>query len=200
LQQSVAKSEERVLELLLCLGLCAAGLAVVAGIGFAIYGEPYWLAVSTALILTVCSAAVATGRELERRGQLALLARSLVVAAPVAGVLLLVGVWRDEASRLFVQSLLTATTLMLAGLAVGSLRLHVRNDRGTAAAVDRAVTVLAVAVAVLALVLIWWDDAPGVLTDALLGGIGGTVILYGAGVLFATLERRSRQDLSGGRG
>jgi hypothetical protein len=111
----------------------------------------------------------------------------LPVGAPVAAGILLVGAWRDEASRAYVQVVLTAGVLLLVALAVATARLLARGAAGEA--IFRALVALAGGVVVLALVLTWWGETPEALLSALFGLIGATFVLYLAIPLIARLDR-----------
>lgn len=96
-------------------------VAVLAGS----FGDTFWRTIGTVVILFACGAAALAGNELRHRGQLEPLGWALLAVAPACAVTLLVADWKHDISTTYANGLFTASLVLLAGLAVSTLRLVV---------------------------------------------------------------------------
>jgi hypothetical protein len=124
--------------------------------------------------------AALAGLELVRRRRLVPLGWWLVASAPAEAGLLLAANWRTHVDPTVASGLVTATTLLLSGLVVGTLALLV-DDRAPLGRLGlTAVAGCTVVVDALALVATWADSLTGEGLRALISLVFLTLLLYAA--------------------
>jgi hypothetical protein len=130
------------------------------------------------MIVLAGAAAVLSGAHLVARRQLVPLGWWVAATAPAEAITLLVANWREHVSRAYADGLITATTLLLSGLAVATLRLVLHEDSGVARRGFAALVACTVALDVLALVVTWSHSLPDDALRALLSLVFLTLLLY----------------------
>lgn len=158
--------------------LAAMALTAIVAVIAGDFGDTFWRTIGTVVILFTGGAAALAGLELAHRRQLRLLGWALLVVAPACSVTLLVADWKSEISTTYANALVMTVLVLLAGLAVATLRLIVDLSRPVVLVLFSAVCLCTAALVGLGVPLIWVHDPPDAGIRALLILIVLVVIGY----------------------
>lgn len=161
-------------------------VAVVAGD----FGDTFWRTIGTVVILFTCGATALAGNELIHRGQLRLLGWVVLAVAPACAVTLLIADWKNNISTTYANGLLTAGLVLLAGLAVSTLRLVVDLTTPETLVLFTGVALCSAALVGLGVPLIWIPHVPDEALKALLVLIVVVVLGYAATPVVQRLTHR----------
>jgi hypothetical protein len=161
------------------LAIAADGLAAMLGAATGVYGGVFWHLVAGCTVALGCAAAALTGAELAGRRLWTPLGWGLLTLAPVAAGVLLAANSREHVPRWFANVLITAATLVIAGLLAGTLRLLVPGRSPLLGGVSAVAGVTAG----FALVVTWTRAAPDPTMQVLLSLIAVSLLGYAAAAL-----------------
>jgi hypothetical protein len=137
------------------------------------------------MIALAAGAAALAGLQLVARRRLVALGWSVAVASPAEAATLLAANWQAHVDRTVASFVVTATVLLLSGLAVSTLALLVDGRAPVGGLGLAAVAASTAVIDVLALVITWAGSLPGEALRALISLVFLTILLYLLTVLAA---------------
>jgi hypothetical protein len=173
-------------------GAALAALAVTAVVAVAAgdFGDTFWRTIGTVVILFTCGATALAGNELVHRGQLRAFGWAVLAIAPACAVTLLIADWKHDVSTTYGNGLLSAGLLLLAALAVSTLRLVVDLETPATLVLFTGVALCSAALVGLGVPLIWIAHVPDAALKALLVLIVLVVLGYAATPVVQRLTHR----------
>lgn len=170
----------RLLWLSVAVALAALAVTAIVAVVAGSYGDTFWRTIGTVIMLFVGGATTLAGIELAHRRQLLPLGWVAVVVAPACTVTLLIADWKHDVSTTYGRGLVTAGVILLATLAVTTLRLVVDLQTPATFVLFTGVALCSAALVALGVPLIWMDDAPDGAVKAVLVLVVLVVLGYAA--------------------
>jgi hypothetical protein len=148
--------------------LAALAVAAIVAVLAGSFGDTFWRTIGTVVILFSCGAAALAGNELVHREQLRPFGWAVLAVAPACAITLLVADWKQHISTTYGKGLLSAALVLLAALAVSTLRLVVDVETPATLVLFTGVTLCSAALVGLGVPLIWIAHVPDAALKALL--------------------------------